>query len=66
MILAKDIAMYTKRPMFEILEWPESELDWWAAFFSIDRNKERPTVKVIKKHVTVKQSIEDMKAVLSR
>lgn len=56
--------MYTKIPVFEVMSWPESELNYWAAFFSIDHNKDKPTFSNIRKHVTVEQSIADMKRVL--
>jgi hypothetical protein len=56
--------MKTLRPVFEIEEWPESELEWWAAFFSIDANKDKPIIKYRKSTVSVVQSISDLKEVL--
>lgn len=46
------------------MEWPNSELEWWAAFFSIDDNKDKPLLSYSNKHVTVEQSIADLERVL--
>ena len=46
MLLIKRICQYLKRPVFEIMEWPPSELEHWAIFFSIDDNKDRPIIVV--------------------
>jgi len=46
------------------MEYPNSELEYWAAFFSIDDNKDEPMLKAYPKHVTVEESIADLKRVL--
>ena len=30
--------------MFEVVEFPESELEYWSLFFSIDENDDKPIV----------------------
>lgn len=49
-----------RKPVFEIMEWDYSELEYQAAFFSIDDNKDTPSLTYHKKNVTVEQSIEDL------
>lgn len=44
MLLVKRICQYLKRPVFEVMEWPASELEHWSIFFSIDDNKDKPTI----------------------
>lgn len=34
--------MEQSRPVFEVMSWPDSELEYWAAFFSIDDNGPDP------------------------
>jgi len=46
MLLIKRICQYLKRPVFEVMEWPRSELEHWAIFFSIDDKKDRPIIVV--------------------
>lgn len=53
-----------QKPVFEIMEWSVEELAWQAAFFSIDDNKDKPTLKPVKNHVTVDESIADLRRVL--
>lgn len=53
-----------QKPFFEVMSWPESELDFWAASFSIDDNKDKPTIKITKPEITVEQSIKDLIRVL--
>ena len=43
MLLVKRICQYLKRPVFEVMGWPASELEHWSIFFSIDDNKDKPT-----------------------
>lgn len=64
-MLVKGIAQNTGKPVFEIMKWPDSELEWWAAFFSIDNCKDKPSIKPSKNYVTVQESISDLKKVLS-
>jgi len=52
-----------RKPVFEIMEWPYSELEYQASFFSIDDNKDSPSLPYCKKNVTVEQSIADLKRV---
>ena len=42
MLLVKRICQYLKRPVFEVMGWPASELEHWSIFFSIDDNKDKP------------------------
>jgi len=35
--------MYLKRPVFEVMRWPASELEHWSLFFSIT-DKDKPIV----------------------
>ena len=46
------------------MDYPVSELEWWACFFSIDDNKDKPIQTFKKKNVTVDQSIADLERVL--
>lgn len=59
----KRLCQTLRKPLFEIEQYPLSELEWWAACFSIDDNKEKPLLKYKKEHVTVEQSIADLKRV---
>ncbi|CAM0087638.1 hypothetical protein VPH1229_0012 [Vibrio phage 1229] len=58
------MATHLQKPVFEIKGYPESELSYWAAFFSIQDNGDKPII-VKRKEVTVEQSIADMRSVLS-
>ena len=44
MLLVKRICQYLKRPVFEVMGWPASELEHWSIFFSIDDNKDKPII----------------------
>lgn len=35
-MLIKRICESLQKPVFEVMEWPYSELHWWAAFFHIN------------------------------
>lgn len=48
------------KPVFEIMEWDYSELEYQAAFLSIDDNKDQPALNYSRKHVTVDQSVADL------
>ena len=48
------------------MQYPMDELLFWAASFSIDDNGDKPTITPQQNHVTVKQSIEDLKRVLAQ
>jgi len=47
------------------MSWPDSELEYWSAFFSIDDNNDKPTIKHFEEEVTVKESIDNLKRVLA-
>jgi hypothetical protein len=49
--------MELNKPVFEVMRWPESELDYWSLFFNI-----KPTDKPI---ITTKQT-EDVSVVESK
>lgn len=44
MLLVKRICQFLKRPVFEVMGWPASELEYWSLFFSIDDNKDGPII----------------------
>lgn len=46
MLLVKRICQFLKRPVFEVMGWPASELEYWSLFFSIDDNKDKPIFTV--------------------
>ena len=47
------------------MSWPDSELEYWAAFFSIDDNGDKSTIVFVEEEVTVEESIDNLKRVLS-
>lgn len=61
----KRICQTLKKPVFEVMKYPESELEWWAAFFSIDDNNDQPIIDRKCRRVTVEQSIADLERVLN-
>lgn len=63
MLLARKIAEHLQKPVFEVMEWPNSELEFWAASFSIDQNKDKPIIP--KQQTDTAAQIELMKKVLS-
>lgn len=64
LLLVKSIAMRTGKPVFEIMEWPSTELEYWAAFFSIDENNDKPIIQKRINHATVEESDEHLQRVL--
>ncbi|MNJ08720.1 hypothetical protein D3C77_28440 [compost metagenome] len=44
MLLVKRICQFLRRPVFEVMGWPASELEYWSLFFSIDDNKDKPII----------------------
>jgi hypothetical protein len=44
MLLVKRICQFLRRPVFEVMGWPASELEYWSLFFSIDDNKDNPII----------------------
>jgi hypothetical protein len=65
LLILKRLCQTLQKPLFEIQQYPLDELEWWAAVFSIDDNKDKPLLTYTKKHVTVEQSIADLKRVMS-
>ncbi len=45
MLLIKRICETQNRPVFEVMEWPSSELEHWSIFFSINDNKDKPIIE---------------------
>lgn len=41
MLLVRRICLELKKPVFEVMSWPESELEYWSLFFSITE-KDKP------------------------
>jgi len=46
MLLIKRICKQQRRPVFEVMGWPASELEHWSIFFSIDDNNDSPIIEV--------------------
>ena len=61
MLLVKRICQTLSRPVFEVMQFPATELEYWSLFFSIDDNQDRfiPDPKTI----DVKESIKSFKEV---
>lgn len=58
MLLIKRICEAQNRPVFEVMSWPSSELEYWSIFFSINDNKDKP---IITKFTAETINIEDSK-----
>jgi hypothetical protein len=43
MLLIRKICIELKRPVFEVMRWPATELEYWSLFFSIGP-KDKPIV----------------------
>ena len=43
MLLVRKICMHLRRPVFEVMAWPASELEYWSLFFSITP-KDKPII----------------------
>ena len=66
MLLIKRICEEQRRPVFEVLEWPSSELEYWSIFFSINDNKDKPIIeKITPKDISLKQSKYAFREVMS-
>lgn len=54
--------------MFEIKAFPESELEYWSIYFSIDDNQDDPIVNIEEKQkaTTIEKSKKGFKDVWSR
>jgi hypothetical protein len=57
MLLIRKICIELKRPVFEVMRWPATELEYWSLFFSIGP-KDKPIV--------VKKNAEQITAAESR
>ncbi len=44
-LLIKRICQYLRRPVFEVMQYPASELEYWSLYFSIDDNQDKPIIK---------------------
>ena len=60
MLLVKAICQQLHKPVFEVMSWPASELEYWECFFSIDANGDKP----IQQPVSVAESIAAVKKIL--
>ena len=57
MLLVKRICQELKRPVFEVMDFPASELQHWSIFFSIDDNKDKPIfTKKTAETITISES----------
>ena len=56
MLLVKRICQFLKRPVFEVMGWPASELEHWSIFFSIDDNKDKPIITKTPQTVSLVES----------
>ena len=69
-MIVQRICRTIHKPAFEVMQYPIEEFVFWAACFSIEDNKDRPafgrTIKNASKHVTVEESIADLKRVLAK
>lgn len=65
LLILKRLCQTLQKPLFEVQQYPLDELEWWAACFSIDDNKDKPLLSYSKKRVTVEQSINDLIRVMS-
>ena len=66
MLLIKRICEHQRRPVFEVLEWPRSELEHWSIFFSINDNKDKPIIeKKTAKNITISQSKSSFREMMS-
>lgn len=54
--------MDLKKPVFEVMSWPESELEYWQLFYSITE-KDKPIIhKKTADDITVRESKAQFKA----
>ena len=66
MLLIKRICEHQRRPVFEVLEWPRSELEHWSIFFSINDNKDKAIIeKKTAKNITLSQSKSSFREMMS-
>lgn len=66
MLLIKRICETQRRPVFEVMSWPASELEYWSIFFSIDDNKDKPTIpEKTRETITIEESKRGFREVMS-
>lgn len=66
MLLIKRICEFHRRPVFEVMEWPSSELEHWSIFFSINDNKDKPIFeKKTTETVTLNESKRGFREVMN-
>ena len=46
------------------MEYPLSELEYWAAFFSIDDNEDKPLLQKVESEISTADSIAKLRMVL--
>ena len=65
MLLVKRICEKLHKPVFEVMEFPSSELEHWSIFFSIDDNKDKPIfTKKTPETVTITESKESFRELM--
>lgn len=66
MLLIKRICEQQRRPVFEVMEWPSSELEHWSIFFSINDNKDKPIIeRKTAETITLRQSKQSFRELMS-
>ena len=66
MLLVKRICEQQRRPVFEVLGWPSSELEHWSIFFSINDNKDKAIIeKKTAKNITIRESKNSFRETMS-
>ena len=61
MLLIKKICDKLNKPVFEVMDYPETELEYQALFFSIDENKDKPILTPVK--LTLAQTKDKIRGV---
>ncbi len=56
MLLIRRICMELQKPVFEVMRWPESELEYWSLFFSIKHTDKPIVTKRKAEQFSVKES----------
>jgi hypothetical protein len=66
MLLVKRICEHQRRPVFEVMSWPSSELEHWSIFFSINDNKDKPIIeKKTSDNISLRQSKSSFREMMS-
>lgn len=58
MLLVRKICLTLRRPVFEVMSWPDSELEYWSVFFAITP-KDKP---IITKRTAEQINVSESKA----